>query len=83
MFNKLVDSYKKWLYFYVGGLNDMTLKKTKTNVKINRSDWEKLKKNPALSEAIELLEDISDLETAKKIRGKAITVEQYLKKRGL
>ncbi|OGU29222.1 MAG: hypothetical protein A2057_08220 [Ignavibacteria bacterium GWA2_35_9] len=61
----------------------MTLKKTKTHVKINRSDWEKLKKNPALSEAIELLEDISDLEKAKKVRGKSITVEQYLKKRGL
>ena len=61
----------------------MTLKKTKTHVKINRSDWEKLKKNPALSEAIELLEDISDLEKAKKVRGKSITVVQYLKKRGL
>ena len=61
----------------------MTLKKTKTHVKINRSDWEKLKKNPALVEAIELLEDISDLEKAKKARGKSVTIEQYLKKRGL
>jgi len=42
-----------------------------------------MKKNPALSEAIELLEDISDLEEAKKVRGKSITIEQYLKKRGL
>jgi hypothetical protein len=61
----------------------MTLKKTKTHVKIAKSDWEKMKKNPALSEAIELLEDISDLEEAKKIRGKSVTIEQYLKKRGL
>ena len=61
----------------------MTLKKTKTHIKINRSDWEKLKKNPALSEAIELLEDISDLEEAKNVRGKSVTIEQYLKKRGL
>ena len=61
----------------------MTLKKTKTHVKIAKSDWEKMKKNPALSEAIELLEDISDLEEAKKIRGKSFTIEQYLKKRGL
>ena len=61
----------------------MTLKKTKTHVKINRKDWEKMKKNPALAEAIELLEDISDLEEAKKVRGKSITIEQYLKKRGL
>jgi len=59
----------------------MTL--TKTHVKIAKSDWEKMKKNPALSEAIELLEDISDLQKAKKIRGKSITIEEYLKKRGL
>ena len=61
----------------------MTLKKTKTHVTINRKDWEKMKKNPSLAEAIELLEDISDLEEAKKIRGKSLTIEQYLKKRGL
>ena len=61
----------------------MTLTKTKTHVKIAKSDWEKMKKNPALSEAIELLEDISDLQKAKKIRGKSITIEEYLKKRGL
>ncbi|MGD1006758.1 MAG: hypothetical protein ABR980_05955 [Ignavibacteriaceae bacterium] len=35
--------------------------------------------NPALSEAIELLEDISDLEKAKKVRRKSLTIEQYLK----
>ena len=60
----------------------MTLKKTKTSVTI-RKDWERMKKNPSLAEAIELLEDISDLEEAKKVRGKSLTIEQYLKKRGL
>ena len=61
----------------------MTLIKTKTHIKIARSDWENMKKNPVLNEAIELLEDISDLEEAKKVRGKSLTIEQYLKKRGL
>ncbi len=61
----------------------MTLKKTKTHIKISRDDWEKMKQNPSLSEAIELLEDISDLEEAKKVRGKSTTIEKYLKKRGL
>ena len=61
----------------------MNLTKTKTHVKIARSDWEKLKKNPMLSEAIELLEDIADLESAKKVRGKGISIDQYMKKRGL
>ena len=58
----------------------MTLTKTKLHVKIARSDWEKMKNNPALSEAIELLEDISDLEKAKKIHGKPISLEEYLKR---
>lgn len=61
----------------------MTLVKTKNHVKIGRQDWEKMKSNPALSEAIELLEDIADLEKAKKVRGKSFTIEQYRKKRGL
>ena len=61
----------------------MTLTKTKSHIKINRKDWEKMKTNPALSEAIELLEDISDLEKAKRVRGKSLTIQQYLKKRGL
>lgn len=61
----------------------MTISKTKKQIKIATSDWEKLKKNPVLSETIELLEDISDLEKAKKVRGKSLTVEQYLTKRGL
>lgn len=61
----------------------MTIIKTKKQVKIQASDWEKLKKNPVMSEAIELLEDISDLEKAKKVRGKSLTIEQYLSKRGI
>ncbi len=61
----------------------MTIIKTKKQVKIQASDWEKLKKNPVMSETLELLEDISDLEKAKKVRGKSLTVEQYLTKRGL
>jgi hypothetical protein len=61
----------------------MTLQKTKTHIKIAKTDWEKMKKNPVLSETIELLEDISDLEKAKKGRGKIVTIDQYLKKRGL
>ncbi|MBA4407234.1 hypothetical protein C0389_08175 [bacterium] len=61
----------------------MTLTKTKSHVKIARSDWEKMKKNPALSETIELLEDISDMEKAKKNQDKCISLEQYLKKRGI
>ncbi len=61
----------------------MTIIKTKKQIKIQSSDWEKLKKNPVMSETIELLEDISDLEKAKKVRGKSLTVEQYLTKRGL
>ncbi|MDP1676859.1 MAG: hypothetical protein Q8L88_08305 [Bacteroidota bacterium] len=61
----------------------MTLTKTKSHIKIKRKDWESMKTNPALSEAIELLEDISDLEKAKNIRGKSVTIQQYLKKRGL
>jgi hypothetical protein len=61
----------------------MTIIKTKKQVKIQASDWEKLKKNPVMSETIELLEDISDLEKAKKARGKSVTIKQYLSKRGL
>ena len=61
----------------------MTIIKTKKQVKIQASDWEKLKKNPVMSEAIELLEDISDMEKAIKVRGKSLTLEQYLTKRGI
>ena len=61
----------------------MTISKTKKQIKIATSGWEKLKKNPVMSETLELLEDISDLEKAKKVRGKSLTIEQYLSKRGL
>ena len=59
------------------------LTKTKNAVRIPRREWEKMKKNPALSEAIELLEDMSDLEKAKSVRGKDMPLNQYLAKRGL
>jgi hypothetical protein len=42
-----------------------------------------MKKNPVVAEVLELLEDISDLKKAKKVRGKSFTIEKYLKKRGL
>ena len=61
----------------------MTITKTKSHIKIELREWEKLKKNPATSETIELLEDISDLEKAKKTTGKTISLEEYLKKRGI
>ena len=61
----------------------MTIIKTKKQIKFKTSDWEKLKKNPVMSETLELLEDISDLEKAKKVRGKSLTIEQYLTKRGI
>jgi hypothetical protein len=57
--------------------------KTKKHIQIPRKDWEKMKKNPAFSEAVELLEDINDLEKAKKVKGKSLSVDQYLKKRGI
>jgi len=56
----------------------MILTKTKSHIKINRKDWKSMKTNPALSEAIELLEDISDLEKAKKIHGRSVTIKTYL-----
>ena len=61
----------------------MNVIKTKHNVTIARKDWEKFRMNPVLSEAIELLEDISDLAAAKKVHGKTLTISQYLKKRGI
>lgn len=56
------------------------LTKTKTAVHIPRKEWEKMKKNPAFSEALELLEDIADLEAAKSVKGKDLTLSQYLQK---
>lgn len=61
----------------------MTITKTKSFIKIRRREWGKLITNPAASDAIELLEDISDLEKAKKVTGKSISLEEYLKKRDL
>ena len=59
------------------------LEKTKKYVRIPRGDWENIKANPAFSDAVELLEDIDDLEKAQKVKGKDLTLEQYLKKRGI
>jgi hypothetical protein len=59
------------------------IKKSKSAVRISRDDWEKMRKNPVLSETVEILEDISDLKSAKNKKGKDLTLEQYLKKRGL
>ena len=57
------------------------LTKTKKQIQIPLKDWEEMKKNPALADTIELLEDIYDLEKAKKTKGVDLTLEQYLKKR--
>ena len=59
------------------------LTKTKTHIKISRKDWESLRTNPTFSKMIELLEDQADFDKAKKVHGKDITLNQYLKKRGL
>lgn len=59
------------------------LTKTKTQIRIPRSEWDKMKKNPTFSDVIELLEDISDLEKAKNVKGKDVTLEEYLKNREL
>ena len=59
------------------------LTKTKKQVQIPIKDWDNKKQNPTFSEVIELLEDISDLEEAKKVKGKDLTLEQYLSKREL
>jgi len=57
--------------------------KTKNSLKISRDEWEKMRKNPAFSEAVELIEDMADLKSAKSLKGKDISLKQYLKKRGL
>ena len=58
---------------------------TKTNdyIRIPRDEWNKLKKNPSFNEFIELLEDEFDLQKAKKVKGKDLSIDEYLKKRGL
>ncbi|MFZ1290132.1 MAG: hypothetical protein WAR79_08575 [Melioribacteraceae bacterium] len=57
--------------------------RNKKLVQIPRKDWDKMKENPTFSEVIELLEDISDLEEARKVKGKELTLEQYILKREL
>ena len=59
------------------------LTKTKSDVRISRRDWEKLRRNPSFTELIELLEDEKDLRDSKRVRGKDITLQQYLTKRGI
>jgi hypothetical protein len=59
------------------------LTKSKNHVRIPRKDWERLKKNPQFSHLIELLEDRADLEAAKRVGGKEMTLNQYLTKRGV
>jgi len=59
------------------------LTRTKKHIQIPCEEWEELKKNPALGEALELLEDITDIEKAKKVTGKSLTIDQYLKKRDI
>lgn len=57
--------------------------KTSTHVRISRKDWERLKKSPQFGDLIELLEDRADLEAAKKVRGKELTLDQYIAGRGV
>jgi predicted NAD/FAD-binding protein len=64
-------------------MRNKMLTKNKKQVQIPRKDWDNMKQNPTFSEVIELLEDISDLEEAKKVKGKELTLEQYLSQREL
>jgi hypothetical protein len=59
------------------------LTKTKSHIRIPRRQWEKLKKNPNFADMIELLEDQADLEAAKQVRGRDLSLDEYLKKRGI
>ena len=59
------------------------LTRTEKNVRIPRKEWDILKKNPSFAELIELLEDQESLERAKAEPGSDITLDQYLKKRGI
>lgn len=59
------------------------IKKTKAGIRISREEWERMKNNPAFGEIVELLEDVADLESAKNAKGKDLTLEKYLEKRGL
>ena len=57
------------------------LTKTKNKIEIPRKEWERMKQNPVTIDFIELLEDMSDLEAAKKVKGKNRTIEEYIEKR--
>ncbi|GEM_PF-1607598 len=59
------------------------LTKTKTSIRIPRKEWETLRENPLFGDLIELLEDRRDLEEAKKVKGKDISLDDYLVKRGI
>jgi hypothetical protein len=59
------------------------LTRTGKEIRIPRSEWDRLKKNPSFVELVELLEDRDDLQIARKIRGKDLTLSQYLEKRGI
>ena len=59
------------------------LTKTNKDVRIPRKEWDILKRNPSFANLIELLEDQESLERAKLEPGNDITLDQYLKKRGI
>ena len=59
------------------------LTKTNKDVRIPNEQWDALKQNPSFAELIELLEDQGALEEAKSERGENITLDGYLKKRGI
>lgn len=59
------------------------LTKDQTYVRIPRKEWEKLRQIPTFAEVIELLEDQNDLQVAKRVNGKDISLKIYLKKRGI
>lgn len=59
------------------------LTKTNKEIRIDRSEWEKLRSNPSLNELIEFIEDREDLMKAKLVKGKGINLKDYLKKRGI
>jgi hypothetical protein len=59
------------------------LTKTNKDVRIPNEQWDALKQNPSFAELIELLEDQEALEEAKSERGEDITLDGYLKKRGI
>ena len=79
-----VDLGGDFFYFsYRPSERPRMLIKTKKEIRIPRKEWERLKKSPNFSELIELLEDRQDLISAKRVRGKDMTLAEYLKKRGI